>query len=224
MSKSTYLLGCALGAILLCALNLAMHRHAIETDLTLRTRRVLEGFPQIRGVHFDGRDASLTVASADAAERLLAQRLGEGTFGVRTVRIVAAIEEPPVLLASRVGDTLDLPNREIEGIHVQFDFDNTEPMVGHHDRLHRIAVLLRGHANLRVAIIGHTDAAGSDEYNTALSERRARSILEHLTALGVRTDRLSLQAKGRSEPLSRSLSQAAQQRNRRVEFQVLEGD
>ena len=49
---------------------------------------------------------------------------------------------------------------------------------------------------------GHTDARGSDSYNTQLSERRAASVVAFLESLGVSAERLQANGYGESKPRS----------------------
>ena len=50
---------------------------------------------------------------------------------------------------------------------------------------------IRGSADMRIAVEGHADPYGSEEYNQALSERRVMSVVQHLTSGGVDAGRIS---------------------------------
>ena len=68
-----------------------------------------------------------------------------------------------------------------------------------------------------MTIVGHTDAKGSEQYNQALSERRAGAVRAYLTAeFGVASEQLEIVGEGEREPVSGSDPYAAD--NRRVEF------
>jgi OmpA-OmpF porin, OOP family len=83
-------------------------------------------------------------------------------------------------------------------------------------------------ADAPVRVEGHTDAVGSDADNQALSERRARSVVDHLTAVGVDPARLAARGFGESRPAAPrthdhgSDDPDGRARNRRVEI-VVEG-
>ncbi len=68
------------------------------------------------------------------------------------------------------------------------------------------------------AINGHTDASGGDEYNLALSEQRAASVVEYLTAKGVDSSRLIPRGFGEESPRTADPYDGA---NRRVEASVI---
>ena len=69
-----------------------------------------------------------------------------------------------------------------------------------------------------VSVIGHTSTEGSDEYNQALSERRAAAVVEALAARGLDVERLASIGRGESEPLVRETDEASRAINRRVEI------
>ncbi len=70
-------------------------------------------------------------------------------------------------------------------------------------------------ASSRFAIVGHTDARGSEQYNQQLSERRAAAVKEYLVrTAGIDEARLIAIGLGKSKPLADPL--AAE--NRRVEI------
>ena len=81
--------------------------------------------------------------------------------------------------------------------------------------------MLHGLSQVRVSIEGHCDQRGSDEYNLALGERRARAAMEYLVSLGVAPDRLQVISYGEEMPLDSGSSEDAWARNRRDEFKVL---
>ncbi len=75
---------------------------------------------------------------------------------------------------------------------------------------------------LRVRIEGHTDDRGGDDYNQRLSEKRATSILRYLLDGGVGADRLEAVGYGEVRPIDSNETEDGRERNRRVEFTILE--
>lgn len=71
-----------------------------------------------------------------------------------------------------------------------------------------------------VVVIGHTDRVGPDEYNDALSLKRAAMVARGLIAAGVPAERISVEGRGEREPLVPSRDEVAEPRNRRVELKV----
>ncbi len=110
-------------------------------------------------------------------------------------------------------------------IFVNFIFEfGTDRIVGadHVPILDYIAQVMRENPDMRLEITGHTDNIGSDAANMALSERRARAVQEQFVMLGLDEGRFVLDWKGESEPIDTNDTEEGRQRNRRIEFRVLE--
>ena len=74
--------------------------------------------------------------------------------------------------------------------------------------------------DVQVEISGHTDSVGSDEYNRALSLRRAQAVKNWLVQKGIDGNRLKTIGKGETEPVSSNNTSAGRAENRRIEFYV----
>lgn len=75
-----------------------------------------------------------------------------------------------------------------------------------------------GHGS--VEVIGHTDSDGTEEYNLALSERRAGAVADWLASRGVDRSRLVVSGRGESEPVAPNDSATHKAANRRVTVSV----
>lgn len=82
------------------------------------------------------------------------------------------------------------------------------------------AELLRRAPQAKVVAEGHCDERGTDEYNLALGERRARSVVDYLVTLGVEPHRLSTVSYGEELPVDPGHNEAAWAKNRRVYLRV----
>ncbi|BDD05028.1 OmpA family protein [Aureibacter tunicatorum] len=116
-------------------------------------------------------------------------------------------------------------NREIKGWKpVQFEFDSDKINVQYHDKLNQIAGYMSEFPDLTLHLRAHTDQKGSERYNQALSEKRAKRVLEYLVAKGVDENRLTFEALGESEPLNdckgKPCDDSLQEANRRTEFKL----
>ena len=102
---------------------------------------------------------------------------------------------------------------------IQFDFDKDVIKPESKPTLDEIAKLLRAHAELRLAIVGHTDKKGTADYNVDLSKRRAESVVAALTDdYAIAASRLSPHGAGASEPLASNDTDEGRAKNRRVEL------
>lgn len=80
-------------------------------------------------------------------------------------------------------------------------------------------------ASPRIALVevqGHTDSRGSDEHNLDLSQRRADAVRAFLIERGVAAERLQAKGYGETAPVADNATTAGQDKNRRVQFMILE--
>jgi outer membrane protein OmpA-like peptidoglycan-associated protein len=118
------------------------------------------------------------------------------------------------------------PRREVKiylPADVLFDFDKADLRAEAGPVLERVATVLKSDPAASAVIEGHTDGKGNDQYNQALSERRAQSVRLWLGAHGV-TSSMAARGFGRTRPVvSNTLPNGAdnpdgRQKNRRVEI------
>lgn len=135
--------------------------------------------------------------------------------------------------------------------NIFYDFDKATLRPEAKEALNEVVKMLRDNPNITIEMASHTDRKGSDEYNIALSERRAKSVVDYLIECGIPADRLQYQGYGESRPktvtkriarefpqfeegqvldeefilsLPAEQQEIADQINRRTEFQVLSVD
>jgi Ca-activated chloride channel family protein len=88
-------------------------------------------------------------------------------------------------------------NRMLEGI--EFDFDSYVIRPEFFEKLNTAADIINQNVQQKYIVEGHTDAAGTPEYNLELSMNRARSVVNYLKRKGVDGKRLKIVGKGDSE-------------------------
>jgi outer membrane protein OmpA-like peptidoglycan-associated protein len=100
-----------------------------------------------------------------------------------------------------------------------FDFDSAEVRSDAAANLSRLAGYLKDYDDSNLLIAGHTDDVGSEDYNQALSERRAESAANFLTAHGV--DRsIATKGLGERESIASNETEAGRHQNRRIEIAI----
>lgn len=110
-------------------------------------------------------------------------------------------------------------------VPVLFVFDSTEIVPCSLGALHTLREHLEGHPEIRVLEIeGHADGSGTEEYNAALSLRRAEAIRDWLVERGVDVSRLRVAARGEAAPVETNEEDAGREQNRRARFRVIEED
>ena len=100
---------------------------------------------------------------------------------------------------------------------IYFDFDKSNLSGQAQSTLKENATWLQGNPSTRVSLEGHCDERGTNEYNMALGQRRAKSAQDYLRSLGVGADRLSITSYGEEVPAEPGHNEAAWAKNRRVE-------
>lgn len=105
---------------------------------------------------------------------------------------------------------------------VQFATGKATILAASFEMLDEIAKLLDTNAELKVSVEGHTDDRGADAPNQALSQSRAEAVMTYLVGKGVAKERLSAKGFGETAPIEDNASEAGRQKNRRVEFHIVE--
>jgi outer membrane protein OmpA-like peptidoglycan-associated protein len=106
---------------------------------------------------------------------------------------------------------------------VLFKSGSFELLTAARERLAKVSGIVLAYPSLHLAVEGHTDSVGSDEYNRQLSERRAQAVRDYLVQQGISPDAIAASGFGKSEPVASNDSPEGRQQNRRVEL-VLSGD
>lgn len=117
-----------------------------------------------------------------------------------------------------------------EGIKITFDsgimFDVNKAVLKpvSQENLNKLAEILNKYEDTNILLEGHTDASGSDEYNMDLSEKRAKSVGNHLATQGVNPTRFTIMGYGESQPIATNDTAEGRQLNRRVEIAIMAND
>tara|TARA_B100000029_G_C17445709_1_gene913177 strand:- start:126 stop:719 length:594 start_codon:yes stop_codon:yes gene_type:complete len=101
------------------------------------------------------------------------------------------------------------------GDRVLFGYDSSELDDEDRSVLDNQAEFLNQNPSLKVTIEGHCDERGTREYNLALGEKRASSVKDYLTSLGINSDRISVVSYGKERPQVLGSNKAAWSMNRR---------
>ncbi len=133
-----------------------------------------------------------------------------------------ASEPPPVtiteskLVQPTVEALLNLGDMKLGTI--LFGYDSCVLTANAQQLLKNNAEWLKENSKAKTIIEGHCDERGSDEYNLALSERRALAVKNYLAELGVTPNNLTIISYGEENPVSAGHNEMAWKQNRRVEF------
>jgi peptidoglycan-associated lipoprotein len=103
---------------------------------------------------------------------------------------------------------------------IRFDFDKYDIRPGDAKTLDGNAGWLKSNPNHLVLIEGHCDERGTNEYNLALGERRAKSTMNYLVSQGVQASRITIISYGEERPLCTQHTEECWAQNRRAHFLV----
>ena len=100
---------------------------------------------------------------------------------------------------------------------IQFDYDSAQIRPDSEPVLAELFAGLQADASATIVIEGHTSSEGSDDYNQALSERRAQAVVDDLVRRGLDAGRITALGKGEAEPIAPNADEHGRSLNRRVE-------
>ena len=139
-----------------------------------------------------------------------------GVIGRQMDKEAKEIEQIPGAEVKRVG----------EGINVTFDagvlfgVDQSNLTTAAQSKVKELATILNKYPDTYVLVEGHTDATGSDSHNMALSERRAKAVVDFLRQQSIASARLKTAWYGKAQPKATNDTEAGRSQNRRVEFAI----
>jgi len=108
---------------------------------------------------------------------------------------------------------------------IQFEYNKATIKEESFGLLDEIVQVIKDNPQVRkIQIEGHASADGDDAYNMKLSDSRAKSVRKYLVDKGVEADRLVAKGFGETKPIASNDTDDGKEKNRRVEFNILEQD
>jgi peptidoglycan-associated lipoprotein len=157
-----------------------------------------------------------TVTDARPSDAELAARRQQEQAMIQEKERRAAEES----MRRRLEDQARMTQEEFLNRDVHFAFDSYTLSNEAKAILEQKANWLNERSDVAVQIEGHCDERGTTAYNLALGERRANSVKQYLTTLGVQTPRLSTISYGEELPVASGHSEDAWSKNRRAHFAI----
>ncbi|MBT8077540.1 MAG: OmpA family protein [Gammaproteobacteria bacterium] len=167
------------------------------------------------------------VSGDDAVERRQRALIGAGVGALaggavgyymdrQEAKLRAQLENTGVSVV-RDGDniTLNMPG------HVTFATDSSDLSPQFFEVLNSVSTVLKEFEKTVVEVAGHTDSRGTEQYNQALSDRRALSVVSYLKAQNVRDQRFLIVGMGETMPVASNDTPEGRQANRRVEITLV---
>jgi outer membrane protein OmpA-like peptidoglycan-associated protein len=102
-----------------------------------------------------------------------------------------------------------------------FEFDKSDLTPETKAELDRAVKILQDNPDAVIELQGSTDSVGSDVYNQALGERRAKAVFDYLKSKGINPNRLKTVSLGESKPVASNATDAGRAQNRRVDLVIV---
>jgi outer membrane protein OmpA-like peptidoglycan-associated protein len=126
------------------------------------------------------------------------------------------VEKPP----SRV----EVRDNKIE-IREKIQFEQAKATIKteSHDLLNEIVSVIKDNPHIKkIAIEGHASSDGNKAFNKKLSDDRSKSVRQYLIEHGIEEDRLTAKGYGDEKPIADNETEEGREKNRRVEFNIVE--
>lgn len=141
---------------------------------------------------------------------------------------VEKVEEPPVVKEPELTEEEIFLRKSLEEINneaplnmVHFDYDKYFIRDDAKPVLEANAQWLNKFKTVEILIEGHCDERGTEEYNMALGEKRAKNTFDYLVSLGISSNRIKTISYGKSQPIDPGHNEISWQKNRRAKFTII---
>lgn len=139
-------------------------------------------------------------------------------------KVKSSLYVPEKKSVNKENPTNQLINEDFENLEfsdIQFEFNSTNMVGSSQNIVDQLVSFLQKNKNLKIEIAGHTDSNGDANFNLELSEKRALTIKSKLEEKGIDGNRIKTKGYGDLFPLVPNTSEKNKQKNRRVEFRIL---
>ena len=149
----------------------------------------------------------------------------EGNTGLTEAEAEAVAWEEVWEKALAQGEGVKLTNDAKADVNdVLFDYDRYDIRQDARPALNAAASYLNKHRDVNIVIEGHSDERGTNEYNLALGEKRAKATKNYLRSLGISSSRVDTVAYGEEKALCTDSMESCWQRNRRSSIKLSDLD
>jgi peptidoglycan-associated lipoprotein len=162
----------------------------------------------------------LVVLAFACGTMLMMSSCAKKQIGTGEAAPAAAPSAPAAAAPSTAGVDMAQDVRAFEAEGIYFDFDKAEIKADAKAILEKKAAWLRANPSYNVKIEGNCDERGTNEYNLALGDRRAKAAQKFLNALGIGMNRMSTISYGEEKPACTEKNEKCWSKNRRDDFKL----
>jgi OmpA-OmpF porin, OOP family len=208
----------------------------VGADPVQEAKQILEKYPNVV-VHVisfaqpGAKDMSIKGKGMDTAEEQRGAEINRqiAQLGKGILVDASDLYKNPAAMQRFVMDVFCLEEKQAVAVEqkivlrgIQFDFDKYNIKPEFQPILDEAVATLKAKPDVKVVINGHTDSIGSAEYNMALSERRAKAVLDYFAAKGISPGRMTSVGHGLEDPIASNATADGRALNRRVELNVMQ--
>jgi OOP family OmpA-OmpF porin len=130
--------------------------------------------------------------------------------------------EPPVVASVPAPPPAPVYEKKTMSAEALFDHDKSVLKPAGKAALHELNedIKAKGARVVDIDVIGHTDSDGTEEYNQALSVRRAQAVKDYMASEGVDGSIIDVSGQGESNPVASNATREGRAENRRVDIHV----
>ena len=158
--------------------------------------------------------------ASDMISRILTERLGEQTRIDLDIRYDKRLD--PILGLPTGTECTAMLNGALSAAKINFEPGASVIAEGGGDVLDTLAGLMKNCADFKMEIAGFTDSQGSNDFNMALSQDRAKAVMQALLERRLNTQNLTAQGYGPIQPVASNETEEGREANRRIEFVLLD--
>jgi outer membrane protein OmpA-like peptidoglycan-associated protein len=108
---------------------------------------------------------------------------------------------------------------------IQFEYNKATILAASYSLLDEITDVIKKNPHIKkISIEGHASSEGDPKHNLKLSDERAKSVMKYLVDKGVEENRLTAKGFGIEKPIADNSTEEGREKNRRVEFVIVEQD
>jgi OOP family OmpA-OmpF porin len=106
---------------------------------------------------------------------------------------------------------------------IQFEYAKANILAESHDLLNEITDVIQKNPHIKkISIEGHASSEGNPDFNRRLSDDRAKAVMAYLAEKGIDKGRLTAKGYGADKPIANNETEDGREKNRRVEFNIME--
>lgn len=159
------------------------------------------------------------VAGKQPVERTTKPESDVPTSTIKEATVVASSPQESPKVLEKSAEPITAPTQAALD-KIYFAFDSAALSEEARTALTRGAEFMKENAAAKIRVEGHCDERGSDEYNLALGEKRAKAAMNYLVTLGIPAGRLSVISYGKEKPAAAGHDESAWSLNRRDELMI----